>query len=105
VVDPNSRYAQLPTLVYHGAQGQPAVYRARRLLPQGERMKIRAEVAVREGERLDIFTFRTLGPPEQFWRIADANDALDPFALVAEPGRLLAVPVPRPDGPVPSLEK
>ena len=41
------------------------------------------------GDRLDLITARTLGDPEQFWRICDANDALDPDDL-AEPGRRLA---------------
>jgi hypothetical protein len=40
-------------------------------------------------------TARTLGDPEQFWRICDANDALDPYALVV-PGRRLTVPMPMP---------
>ena len=35
------------------------------------------EHAVAQGERLD-YSRRTTGDPEQFWRICDANAALDP---------------------------
>ena len=34
-----------------------------------------------QGDRLDLITARTLGDPEQFWRVCDANDALDPAEL------------------------
>ena len=101
----SSRYAKLPDLVYAAPDGRQVTYKARRFLPQGSRLPVRTRDSVRQGERLDLFTARTLGPPEQFWRIADANDALDPFDLVAVPGRSLAVPVPQVAGPLPSLEK
>jgi nucleoid-associated protein YgaU len=55
------------------------------------------EVTVTEGDRLDLIAFRTLGDPEIFWRICDANDAMNPFDLVAdgEIGRKLRVPIPQ----------
>jgi hypothetical protein len=40
-------------------------------------------------------TARALGDPEQFWRICDANNAMYPPDLVAEPGQRLRVPVPQ----------
>ena len=40
-----------------------------------------------------MFTARTLGDPQAFWRICDANDALEPAEL-EHPGRTLTVPVP-----------
>jgi nucleoid-associated protein YgaU len=51
----------------------------------------------RASDRLDLIAARTLGDPLLFWRIADANLALDPFDLV-EPGRALTVPLLRPSG-------
>jgi hypothetical protein len=54
-----------------------------------------AEVAVLPRERLDLLTHRALADPLQFWRIADANDAINPFDL-EEDGRPLRVPVPQP---------
>ena len=48
-----------------------------------------------EGDRLDLITARTLGDPEQFWRICDANNTMNPSDLTAETGRVLRVPVPQ----------
>jgi hypothetical protein len=41
-------------------------------------------------------TSRSLGVAEAFWRVADANDAMNPFDLTREPGRRLRVPQPQP---------
>ena len=40
-------------------------------------------------------SYRALADPLQYWRVADANDALNPFDLEV-PGRVLRVPVPQP---------
>lgn len=93
--DPTSRYASLPTASYTTPDGHAVTYVRRRFLPQGETMPLLAEVTVTHGDRLDLITARTLGDPEQFWRTADANDAMNPFDLTAEPGDTLRVPVPR----------
>ena len=37
---------------------------------------------------------RRLGDPEQLWRLADADRALDPHELTEEVGRRLRVPLP-----------
>ena len=42
-------------------------------------------------ERLDIIAYRYYGDPARFWRIADANDAMDPEELL-ELGRTLVIP-------------
>jgi hypothetical protein len=36
-----------------------------------------------------------LGDSEQFWRVADANNAMNPFDLTAEPGKTIRVAVPQ----------
>ena len=51
---------------------------------------------MKQGERLDLVAYRTLGDPLQFWRIADANDAVNPFDLDEPSGQILRVPVPQP---------
>ena len=58
-------------------------------------MQLLAEVLVAEGDRLDIVTARTLGDPEQYWRIADANNTLNPCELTDEVGRRIRIPVPQ----------
>jgi hypothetical protein len=40
---------------------------------------------VTEGDRLDNITAHYLGDPEQFWRVADANNAMNPTDLVKQP--------------------
>jgi hypothetical protein len=47
-----------------------------------------------QGERLDLIAYQVYRDPEQFWRICDANLALCPDDLVAEPGRRLLLPIP-----------
>jgi nucleoid-associated protein YgaU len=85
-------------------------YSRRRFLPQGRLMPVAQEVTVVESDRLDLIAWRTLGDTEQYWRIADANDALDPAALTAVPGRRLRIPLPEagtgwtPPGEEPALE-
>ena len=92
--EPNSRYYSIETARWTSAEGEQIVYKRRRFLPQGESLPLLMEVFVTQGERLDNITARTLGDPEAFWRIADANNAMNPDDLTAEPGSSLRVPVP-----------
>ena len=93
--DPTSRYAAIDTARLTTAEGRVVAYVRRRFLPPGPALPLLVEVTVTQGDRLDLVTARTLGDPEQFWRVADANDAMNPFDLTAEPGRILRVPVPQ----------
>jgi len=74
--------------------GRVIAYKWRRFLPDGKDMPLLVEVTMTEGDRLDTITARTLGDPEQFWRICDANNAMNPSDLI-EPGRMVRVPVPQ----------
>jgi hypothetical protein len=51
------------------------------------------EVTVAQSDRLDLITYRTLGDPEAFWRVADANNAMNPTEL-EQPGVTLRIPIP-----------
>jgi hypothetical protein len=53
------------------------------------------EVTLTDGDRLDLIAARTLGASEQFWRICDGENAMNPFELESRPGRRLRVPIPR----------
>src|ERR1700733_2501220 len=91
-----SRYYNLGTSTYAGPDGQTIVYVGRRFLPQGETIPLLVELTVVQGDRLDMIAARTLGDPDQFWRICDANNAIDPQDLIdAGPGSKLRVPVPQ----------
>ena len=94
--EPTSRYYSLETTTLVMPDGRQAAYQRRRFLPRGCDLTLLAETAVQQSERLDLMAHRTLGDPLQFWRICDANDAMDPLELTAQPGRLLRIPVPQP---------
>lgn len=93
--DSTSRYYSKETGTYTRPDGQEITYVRRRFLRQGEDLPLLVEVTVTDGDRLDLITARTLGDPEQFWRLADANDAMNPFDLTAEPGETIRVAVPQ----------
>ena len=90
-----SRYFTIETVTLADARGRVIAYKRRRFLPGGEDMPLLTEVVVTQGDRLDLITARSLGDPEQFWRVCDANDAMSPFELTDEVGRRLRVPVPQ----------
>ncbi|MDQ3803246.1 MAG: hypothetical protein M3416_05265 [Acidobacteriota bacterium] len=96
--DFTSRYFLIETAEYAAPGGRTLVYKRRRFLPQSSGMTMIAEALVTEGDRLDLITARALGSGEHFWRVADANDAMNPFDLAApaEIGRRLRIPNPTP---------
>lgn len=96
--DPTSRYFPLENPTYTFPDGRQVSFKRRRFLPQGESLPLLVELRVARGDRLDVLTAKTLGDPLQFWRIADANNALHPARLAEEPGASLRVPVPQPLG-------
>jgi hypothetical protein len=96
MIGPTSRYAGLQVRVLEAADSAPTPYLSRRFVPAATSLPLLQEVAVAQDDRLDLITARTLGDPEQFWRICDANDAMNPTALLAPVGRRLRVPVPYP---------
>lgn len=94
--DPTSRYANVDTTTSVQPDGRIVAYKRRRFLPRGESLPLLAELRVGQGERLDVLTARALGDAEQFWRICDANNAMYPPDLVADPAQRVRVPVPGP---------
>jgi hypothetical protein len=47
-----------------------------------------------QGDRLDNLTAKYLGDPEQFWRLCDANNALQPEELTDTVGRRVRITMP-----------
>jgi hypothetical protein len=92
--DPGSRYAALETATLTDGD-RPIAYKRRRFLPRGADLPLLTDTTVADGERLDLVAARTLGDPEQFWRVCDANDAMKPADLERS-GRNLRIPVPQP---------
>ena len=93
MLDSSSRYAALAVKSLAGPDGRAISYIERRILPQAASLVLIGRAMPVPGERSDLFAARTLGDPLLFWRIADANDAMDADALV-EGGGTLAVPLP-----------
>ena len=91
---PPSRYAGLPIAELVTADDRRIAYLPRRFLPPLDLAAPAAEHQIRDGERLDVVAAQYLGDPELFWKLADANQALNPFDLI---------PVDRPVGPPPRL--
>ena len=89
-----SRYFGTATSALTRADGVVVVYLKRRFLPAPERFQLIQEHAVIQGERLDTIAATFLGDPEHFWRLADANRAMKPEALVQTVGRRLRITLP-----------
>ena len=94
--DHTSRYYALDTATLTATDGRVIAYVRRRFLPDSASLQTLTQVTVVQGDRLDLITARTLGVPEQFWQLCDANDAMNPPNLTATIGRVLRIPVPQP---------
>lgn len=102
--DERSRYASLETVLH--LDGDRAVaYKRRRVLPIVDPALLGAEIAVGQGERVDLLGARVFGDPTEFWRLADANGVMHPRELVTLRDRALRrLSLPLPAG-VPPLRR
>ncbi len=80
--DPSSRYYRIADATRANSDGSTIVYKRRRLPPCGSSIPVQATTAVKQADRLDLIAYRTIGDATLFWRIADANDAMNPFDLL-----------------------
>jgi hypothetical protein len=94
MIDPASRYYRSGRTFYVASDGTRVPYLKRRLLPQGDSYEVMAVVTVTGGQRPDLLSAKLQGDPLQFWRIADANNAMNPLELTQVPGRQLRIPRP-----------
>jgi len=90
---PTSRYAAMGTATSSLPGQGEVVFLQRRWLPMGNQMTELERYQVGERDRLDLIAARRLGDSEQWWRVADANDALVPSEL-EEPQRELRITLP-----------
>lgn len=91
---PGSRYHGIDTATLVRTDGTELIYVRRRFLPPADRFTTVQEHGVTQGERLDNITSRYLGDPLQFWRVCDANNAMNPPDLTARVGRRLRITMP-----------
>jgi hypothetical protein len=91
---PDSRYHGLPTAQTTLPDGRTVVFVTRRFLPPPEHFALQASATVAAGERPDHLAARHLGLATQWWRIADANGAMQPEAMTAVPGTRVRITLP-----------
>ncbi|MCP4127242.1 MAG: LysM domain-containing protein [Gammaproteobacteria bacterium] len=88
----NSRYATTAVAQYTRADGSVVSYFKRRFIPRNPGTVISRHSVV-EGERPDTIAAKTLGDPEQYWRLCDANGSMHPNELTDEVGKLLIIAI------------
>lgn len=103
--DFTSRYFSLETAIFTTENGadhndlmmhhHEIAYKRRRFLPQGENLPLLVEYEIKQDDRLDVISAQTLGDPEQFWRICDANNTMNPIELTQEAGSSIRIPIPQ----------
>jgi hypothetical protein len=92
---PNSRYYSSPILIGPSGSASGGIrYVARRFIPPPGRFRLLQEIVIHEGDRLDNLSAQYLGDPEAFWRLCDANVALQPDELTETPGRRIYITLP-----------
>ena len=95
MVPVTSRYYGIEVVQLTTSDGRMLAYFRRRFLPAAANAVVMTEHEVTQGERLDNITARYLGDPEQFWRLCDANNAMNPADLTSEIGLRLRVIYPQ----------
>lgn len=95
---PTSRYFGVPTTVMTvtlpTGDTRQIAYLRRRLIPPPGQFATLSLYTVQQGDRPDTVAASQLGDPLAFWRVADANAALQPEAMTATPGATLRITLP-----------
>ena len=91
---PGSRYYGIGTSTLQTPDGKTIVYVRRRFLPSADRFTVVQAHTVTAADRIDNLAATYLGDSEQYWRICDANEAMDPSVMLAEPGSTIAIALP-----------
>jgi hypothetical protein len=89
-----SRYYGISTAQLTLADGRTVVFVQRRFLPPPENFAPVQMITIVAGDRLDNLAARYLGDPQQSWRLADSNGAMQPEALVVNVGATLTITLP-----------
>ena len=87
--DPSSRYASVETYQVLDAQGNTVTIKKIRFIPVTNSVLSRQIIA---GDRPDLMAYAYYQDATRFWRIADANQVMDPAELVATPGQWISIP-------------
>jgi hypothetical protein len=91
---PSSRYYNVAVTSLLRSDNRTISYLRRRFVPDPSLFTTLTVHTVIEGERLDRLTYSYLGDPLQFWRVVDANGALEPDDLET-PQRIVRITLPQ----------
>jgi hypothetical protein len=91
--NPNSRYYGSAVEQITLGNGTVVSYLSRRIIPAMAIYSQTQSYSVKAGDRVDNLAARYLGDPILFWIIADANGAMDPATVTAEPGTAIVMPM------------
>ncbi len=89
----NSRYYGIAIASLVTVDG-PVAYIKRRFVPKPERFQPLQTYVVQQGARLDIVAAQYFGDPTLFWRLCDANRAMQPWKLTETVGATLVITMP-----------
>jgi hypothetical protein len=90
-----SRYYRINTTTMKTGDGKTVAYLRRHFIPPADSLSLIGIYQVKQGDRLDNITANFIGEPEQFWQVADANNAMKPEELTDEPGAQLLITQPQ----------
>lgn len=90
----SSRYASVGRAMLQTADGWSIPYLRRRIIAPVDAGQILMTTTLPAGSRLDLVAAKLRGDPLQAWRLADANDLLDPAELDNGTPRALRIPKP-----------
>lgn len=87
--DPDSRYASVGVYVVPDAQGRPVKIKKIRFIPPTPATVTRQ---ITQTDRADLLAYAYYRAADRFWRIADANEVMDPAELLEPTGRIIGIP-------------
>jgi hypothetical protein len=91
---PESRYLGIGLATWATPQGEQVEYVRRRFIPPPERFALIQRYRVTQGDRIDVVAANVYGEPLFYWRICDANLAVDPNDVTAQPGAFIRITLP-----------
>lgn len=90
-----SRYSDSETKTMKTSLGREIVFIKRRFIPQPGEFSVFQTHTIQEGDRLDNIASQYIGNPEHFWRICDANGAINPGELTENVGEKINITLPK----------
>ena len=94
MLGPDSRYRDNEDRMLERPDSGQVVYRERRLLPASSDHLITQSVERDVEERIDQLANRTLGSPDAYWQLCDANGVMNPREITQRPRNIVLVPAP-----------